>query len=150
MGSIDANRQRIEQFVAAFNGGDMAAAAAFFAIDGLNHGRRVGRAEIRAVFDDIQTRFPDVALTILNSVVEGDWVVVRCTYSGTHRGVGQLPVDGGMMIGVPPTGRAFAVQHLHMFLLERGEIKEHWANRDDVGMLTQLGILRPPLSAPTR
>jgi steroid delta-isomerase-like uncharacterized protein len=150
MRSNDANRRRIEEFVAVFNRGDMESAAAFFAADALNNGRSVGRAEIRAVLDDIQTRFPDVALTILNAVVEDNWVVVRCTYNGTHRGVGRLPVDGGMMIGVPPTGRAFAVQHLHMFLLEGGEIKEHWANRDDVGMLFQLGILRPPISAPSR
>jgi steroid delta-isomerase-like uncharacterized protein len=146
----EANRRRIEEWIGLFNRGDMASAAAFFAEDSLNNGRRVGRVDIRAVLNDIQTRFPDVKLTILNSVVEGDWVVVRCTYSGTHRGVGRLPVDGGMMVGVPATGRSFAVQHLHMFRLENGEIKEHWANRDDLGMIVQLGILPPPVPSAGR
>jgi len=77
-------------------------------------------------------------------VAEGEWVVLRCTYSGTHRGVGCLPVDGGMLVGVQPTGRSFEVQHIHMFHLPNGMIDEHFANRDNVGMMRQLGLLPPP------
>jgi predicted ester cyclase len=138
------NRRVVEEFVEAFNRHDREAASLPFARDCLNHGRVAGPEGLRAVLDDIFTRFPDIELTPLTWVVEGEWVTVRCTYGGTHRGVGRLPVDGGMLIGVPPTHRSFTVQHIHMFRLGDGKITEHWANRDDVDMMRQLGLVPPP------
>jgi SnoaL-like polyketide cyclase len=96
------------------------------------------------VLGEIKINFPDAKLTTLNSVAEGEWVVVRCTYSGTHRGTSRFPIDGGMLVGVQPTGRTFEVQHIHMYRVLDGEIAEHFANRDDVGMMRQLGLLPPP------
>lgn len=48
----------------------------------------------------IKINFPDAGITSLNSVAEGDWVVMRCNYSGRHRASARLPVDGGMLVGV--------------------------------------------------
>ena len=144
MTTTEANRAIAKQFHEAFNRGDLDAAAGFFSEDCHNHGRRVGRARVRMVLGEIKTNFPDARITILNSVAEADWVVVRCHYSGTHRGSARLPVDGGMLVGVPPTGRSFEVQHIHMFRIQNGKITEHFANRDDVGMMRQLGLIPPP------
>jgi predicted ester cyclase len=137
----DANRRVVQQWLDAFNRGDMAAAAAFFAEDTCNHGRPVGRKGILAVLKDIQTTFPDSRLIPLEIVAEGEWVVVRGASSGTHRGVGRIPVNGGMLVGVQPTGRHFEVQHIHMLQVRGGQIIEHFANRDDLGMMQQLGLL---------
>ena len=146
MDITEANRRIAEQCHEAFNRGDLDAAASYFAEDCRNHGRQVGRAGVRKVLGEIKTNFPDARLTILNSVAEGEWVVLRCTYSGTHRGMSRLPVDGGMLVGVQPTGRSFEVQHIHMYRVVDGKIAEHFANRDDVGMMRQLGLLPlPPL-----
>jgi predicted ester cyclase len=49
-----------------------------------------------------------------------------------------------MLVGVQPTGRAFEVQHIHMYRVLDGKIAEHFANQDDVGMMRQLGLLAPP------
>ena len=49
---------------------------------------------------DIQQTFPDVKLETIDVVAEGDWVVERGYFSGTHRGVGKLPVNGGLLAGV--------------------------------------------------
>ncbi|HXW91261.1 MAG TPA: ester cyclase [Terriglobales bacterium] len=54
-----------------------------------------------------------------------------------------FPVDGGMLVGVQPTGRTFEVQHIHMYRVLDGKIAEHFANRDDIGMMRQLGLLPP-------
>jgi steroid delta-isomerase-like uncharacterized protein len=140
----ETNRRIAEQFNEAFNRGDFDAAASCFAEDCRNHGRQVGRAGVRKVLAEIKTNFPDARLTTLNSVAEGEWVVVRCTYTGTHRGTSNFPVDGGMLVGVQPTGRTFEVQHMHMYRMLDGKIAEHFANRDDVGMMRQLGLLPPP------
>jgi predicted ester cyclase len=56
----------------------------------------------------------------------------------------RLPVDGGMLVGVQPTGRSFEVQHIHMYRVLEGKIAEHFASRDDVEMMRQLGLLPPP------
>jgi hypothetical protein len=42
----------------------------------------------------------------------------------------------------PPTQRVFAMTQSH-YRLEDGRIREHWANRDDLGMARQLGWLPP-------
>ena len=141
MDASNANLTLVQQQHEALNRGDVDAAAELFAEDYRNHGRQVGRARVRAILKDIQSTFPDVQLTILNSVVEGEWVVVRCTFSRTHRGVGRLPVNGGMLVGVQPTGMRFEVQHIHMYQVRNGKITEHFANRDDLGMMQQLGLL---------
>jgi predicted ester cyclase len=99
----ETNRSIAEQFHEAFNRGDLDAAASCFAEDCQNHGRKVGRAGVRTVLGEIKTNFPDAKLTTLKSVAEGEWVAVRCTYSGTHRGSSRFPVDGGMLVGVQPT-----------------------------------------------
>jgi predicted ester cyclase len=111
----------------------MAAAAAYFAEDTRNHGRPVGRMGLLAVLNDIQTTFPDVRFKVMDIVAEGEWVVVRGIVSGTHQGIGRLPVNGGMLVGVPPTRRHFEVQHIHMLQVHEGKIVEHFANRDDLG-----------------
>jgi steroid delta-isomerase-like uncharacterized protein len=147
MTTTEINRKVIEDWVELFNRGDIDGTIELFAEDGQNFGRPVGRDGVRVVLADIYTRFPDVKVTVHEWVADGDWIAFRATYSGTHRGVGRLPVDGGMLIGVPPTNRSFAVLHMHMFRLENGLIKEHWGARDDIGMMRQLGLL-PPAAPP--
>ena len=83
---------------------------------------------------------------ILDAVGVDDDVVIRARVSGTHRGVGRLPVNGALLVGVPPTGKSFVVQHIHWYRMKDGQIIDHKANRDDLGMLQQLGLL-PALEA---
>jgi predicted ester cyclase len=144
--ATETNRHVAHQFNEAFNRGDLDAAASCFTEDCQNHGRKVGRAGVLRVLGEIKTNFPDAKLTTLNSLAEGEWVVVRCAYGGTHRGTSHFPVDGGMLVGVQPTGRTFEVQHIHMYRVLDGKIAEHFASRDDVGMMRQLGLLPPPSS----
>jgi predicted ester cyclase len=127
----------IEAYHEAFNRGDLSATVAAFSDPTTNHGRSVPRARIRLVLEDIRTRFPGAKLQIEKIVAVNDQVIVRNTYSGTHLGVGSIPVDGGLLVGVPPTGKRFAVQVIHWFTL------------DDVGMMVQLGLITPPRPAAT-
>ncbi len=118
--------------------------ADFFAEHSINHGVPVTRDMVRAILQDISHTFPDVKMETINLVAEGEWVVGRYTFSGTHTGVGQHPfVHGGLLAGVPPTNKSFEVQHIHMFRLRDGQIVEHWANRDDVDKMRQLGLMIP-------
>jgi predicted ester cyclase len=128
------------------NRGDWQGAAALYAEDARNHGRPVGRAGIEKVLEDIYRTFPDWRMEIVDLVAAGDTVAVRCKVSGTHEGVGRIPVNGGMLVGAAPTHRHFEVQHIHWYTVRNGRIVEHYANRDDLDMMRQLGLL-PPLEA---
>ena len=44
---------------------------------------------------------------------------------------------------LPATGKTFAVTQSHWFRIDDGQITEHWANRDDLGMARQLGWIPP-------
>ena len=144
-GTVEERNLRVVQRMNdAFNRHDFDTAVACHAPEVDNHSQRVPRAVIAAIYRDILTRFPDVSIDVQDCLAQGNSVVVRWIYRGTHRGVGTLPVDGGQLVGVPPTGRSFAVQHLHWWTLEDGLIVAHRACRDDVGMLVQLGLLPEP------
>ena len=93
------------------------------------------------VWNDIYKTFPDCRFETEDIVEAGDSVVVRTKVRGTHLGTGEFPVNGGMLVGVEPTGKSFEVQHIHWYKLRYGEIFEHYANRDDIGMMQQLGLI---------
>ena len=142
MNKIEQNKVTIWQMFKAVEQKGFTAQTEFFADQVINHGTPVNRDMVRAIHQDILTTFPDVKLAPLNILAEGDWVVARCMFSGTHKGIGQDPfVHEGLLAGVPPTGKSFKTQHIHMFRMKDGLIIEHWAARNDVGMARQLGLL---------
>jgi len=140
------NQEVVRRYYEAINRGDAQAAAGEFAEDAKNFGRPVGRKGIEDRLVDIFTTFPDWKMEILETVASGDVVVVRCRVSGTHRGVCTMPLNG-MPVGVAPTGKRFEVTHMHWHTLRDGKIAEHYANRDDLGMLRQIGLL-PSIAPP--
>ncbi len=141
------NRAIIREHVDRINREGPKAAAEGFA-EGLTHqGHPVTRESRVRVLEDIFNTFPDYHSEILEMVAEGDSVVVRSRVSGTHRGVGKLAVNGGMLVGVPPTQKRFEVETIHWYKLRDGKIVEHYAGRDDVGMMRQLGLV-PEIGLP--
>ena len=133
------NRALVRQHHEKRNAGNWRAAAQDYAEDAANHGRPVGREGFLRVFEDIYTTFPDWTMQIEEMAVEGDNVVVRCRVSGTHRGIARLSLNGGRLIGVEPSGNHFEVWHIHWYKVRDGMIVDHYAVRDDLGMMAQLG-----------
>ncbi|MCW2750793.1 MAG: hypothetical protein JWR83_1903 [Aeromicrobium sp.] len=146
MSEVDSNIEVIRRHHTMLNAGDVEAALPAIAEDCRNHGLPGGRQRFEAVLRDIQGTFPDWNVEILDAIGVDDDVVIRANVSGTHRGVGRLPVNGALLVGVPPTGKSFVVQHIHWYRMKGGQIIDHRASRDDLGMLQQLGIV-PGLTA---
>ena len=65
-------------------------------------------------------------------IAEGDTVVVYCTFHARHT---------GDFMGLAPTNRPVAVRQVHIVRFQDGKGIEHWAVRDDLGLLRQLGAL---------
>ena len=72
---------------------------------------------------------------ICSVTAEGDRVVARGRLGGTHR---------GPFLGAPPTGRAFSIGWIAVYRVEGGKIAERWLQGDDLGMMLQLGLMKPP------
>ena len=134
----------------AINRGEIARAAADYAETFLNNGNPIDRARVQSIIADNAQTFPDWKMKIDRLVAQGDQVVALITVSGTHMGVSQRPVNGGLYLGVPATGKRFSVLHTHWFVLEDGKITEHRATRDDLGMSRQLGLLPPAPARPPK
>jgi len=99
-------------------------------------GRVRGPQAMRANVEWLQAQFPDLHMTIEAVISDGDTVVVRILSEGTNLGA----LNGV----VPPTGKRFIARLSHWFRVVDGKLVEHWATRDDLTAMLQLGVLRPP------
>lgn len=76
--------------------------------------------------------FPDLYHTIEDVIVEDDKVAVRFILHGTHL---------GELSGIPATGRSIEVQAIAMLEARDGKVTHLDVGFDQMGMLTQLGVL---------
>lgn len=141
------NKEIVRRHLDLINRGDWKAAAEFFANDVRHQGITRGKSVLADNLQDIFTTFPDWRMEIVDMAADGDAIVVRCRVSGTHRGVAKRRVNGGLLVGVQPTGKHFEVQHMHWYILRGGKIIDHFASRDDLGMMQQLGLLPTGLAS---
>ncbi len=79
--------------------------------------------------------FPDSYFTVEDMVAEGDKVVTRKTFHGTHE---------GEFIGIPPSGRAVSMGLIDIVRISDGKVVEHWSMGDSLGMMQQLGVIPQP------
>jgi steroid delta-isomerase-like uncharacterized protein len=132
-------RFAVERVEALFNRGELHRVEEFVTEDFVNHeawpGEDPGYEGFRLRLRRLREAIPDIHMEVEDVIAEGDTVAYRATLSGTHRGT---------LMGMAPTGRAFRVQHMHWLRMRDGRSSEHWAVRDDLGMLQQLGIIPEP------
>ena len=98
-------------------------------------GRVNGPQAMRGTVEWLLKQFPDLHFTVEAIVAEGDLVAVRLLGEGTNL---------GPMGPVPPTGKRFSSRSSHWFRIADGKLAEHWATRDDLTAMMQLGLVQPP------
>jgi len=94
-------------------------------------------AVLRFLIDVLRLRYE-----IHDVVADGDRVAVRATAYGVHN------TDH---LGVPATGRPYAMPAMHLYRGEGGRLAEHWGVRDELTVLQQVGAIPtapPPALAP--
>lgn len=128
------NKAIVRRFVEEFKtGGDETVAddlrSPHFVNHSAPHGTPNGPEGGRQLFRALRTAFPDLWVEIEDMVAEGDKVVTRQTFHGTHR---------AEWLGVPATGRAVQWAVIDIIVLEDGKLAEHWAVADFHGLLGQL------------
>lgn len=87
---------------------------------------------VKQIVSAVRRGFPDVHFTVEDVIAEGDKVVGRWTFRGTHQ---------GDFMGILPTGRKVSVMGIAIYRIARGKIAEAWVAWDSLGLLQQLGAV---------
>lgn len=98
-------------------------------------GQGPGLAGLKDVLRGMRTAFPDMHWKIEEQIAEGDKVLTRFDWTGTHQGT---------FLGVPATGRPVKVWGMVIDRLEGGKIKDTRILMDALGLMMQLGVIPPP------
>jgi predicted ester cyclase len=123
---------------------DPRALAAYVHPDVIDHSRPPGIAPgvegVGQQFDGFRAALSDFRAEVLDMVCEGDKVVTRKVFHGTHT---------GDLLGIAPTGNEVAIHVIDIVRVRAGQIVEHWNCVDRLGLLAQLGVVPNAASAPT-
>lgn len=133
--STEGNKLVVRQFIEeVLNKRNVEAAGEYFAEDMVElvpfPGQGPGLAGLKEVLRGLHAAFPDMHWTIEEQIAEGDQVMSRFTWSGTH---------SGSFMGMPATGRRVSVWGMVIDRLAGGKVKETRLLMDGLGMMRQLG-----------
>ena len=123
------------------NKGHLAVADELLAADYVNHdfpAPAPGAEGFKLVTTMFRSAFPDIVVTLEDEFADGDRVVTRGVFVGTHT---------GDFMGIPATGRAVSIKYLDIWRLENGKAKENWVQMDLLGLMQQLGVVPAPEQA---
>jgi len=120
-----------------FNQGKFEMADEIYAKDFVNHGvtRDVGIKEDQEAARGWKLAFPDLKMTVVKEIAEGDLVTVLWTGTGTNTGEGN---------GLPATGKKLQGRGITIWRIVNGKITEEWSEFDQLRMMKQLGLLPEP------
>ena len=76
--------------------------------------------------------FSDINVETLSVGVDGDELWVHSIFTGTHT---------GEFMGIPATGRSVSLAMMDRVKVRDDKAVEHWGVSDDLGMMTQLGVV---------
>jgi predicted ester cyclase len=131
------NKQIIREFTRIFkNEHNFDGVAHLFDTKGFIHHFRAslpaGFEGLRQVGIMMNGAFPDVVVTEEDLIASGDRVVERSSAVGTHK---------GSMMGEKSTNGRVAWSEIHIYRVQDGKIREHWAEIAMMELLQQVGVL---------
>ncbi len=138
--SVAATRDLVARFYEAFDSGDLESAVSIASADvemidpGL--GAVHGTASFREYLETLKRAVPDARAVIERVHDAGDAVIVEGRFVGTFTGPLASP-DGDL----PPTGAAVDLRFADVTTARDGEITSYHTYYDQLGLLTQLGLM---------
>jgi steroid delta-isomerase-like uncharacterized protein len=98
-------------------------------------GQGPGLEGLKDTLRGMRSAFPDLYFSVEEQMADGDKVLTRFEWTGTHR---------GEFVGIPATGRSVKVWGMVIDRLEDSRIKETRIIMDMLGLMMQLGVFPPP------
>jgi ketosteroid isomerase-like protein len=132
MNDPESNKMVVQQYVQAFNRGDMDGLRSLFAPDALIWGV-LGFGSV----DDAMPIWRELCsgismrLSVEGIIGEGDTVAVRFRETGTFK---------GPFRGKEPTGKSYDIVAMEWFVLRDGKIVRRWGARDSASISRQIGM----------
>jgi predicted ester cyclase len=124
----------VEEMFRRQQAGDSAVIDDLVAADMVNHAAGPqGREGLRLILRTIDDDLGPVTAEQHHLIGEGDLVAQHLTVHGTHR-ASTMP----LLAEAPVSGRPAAWEFIHIWRVVDGVIVEHWACRDDMGLVEQL------------
>ena len=118
------------------NKGNLAACDDLVALDFVEldplPGQAQGREGLKQVIAMLRRAFPGLVWTVAEQVVEGDKVVSRFVWRGTHRGA---------FFGVPPTGRPVTLPGMVIDRIAMGKMQDSRLLMDTSSLMQELGAI---------
>src|SRR5205809_8141382 len=132
---LTSNKQLIQRFITeVLNRQNPAAMDELVAEDFVEQvpfpGQGLGREGLRQTLAAFFAAFPDMRWQTHEQIAEGDTVVTRFSFTGTHR---------GEFLGVPPSGRPVDVWGVVIDKIRDGRMADSRIIMDVMGMLRQMG-----------
>jgi steroid delta-isomerase-like uncharacterized protein len=130
--SEERNKQVVQEYVEAFNRGDMEALSRLFTPDALVYGvLGWGNLDVVVpVWEELHNAFA-ITLQIEAMVAEGDTVAVCYTERGT---------SVGAFRGQAATGKSYEIVAMEWFIFQNGLIHRRWGARDSAAQSRQMGL----------
>ena len=91
-----------------------------------------GREGVKAFVKMFRDAFADLKATTVAVIEEGDEAWMHSTVAGTHT---------GEFMGIAPTNKKFEITVFDRVKFKDGKAIEHWGAEDDLGLMTQLGVV---------
>ena len=132
---LEENKAIASKFFRMLELGDPSMADEIVAADYYNHDApdpSISLEGFKQFVTSFKKAIPDARLNMEYQVAEGDKVVSRYTWNGTHQ---------GEFYGVPATGRQASWTATATFRIADGKIHEAWLNWDQWGLMQQLGVI---------
>jgi len=86
----------------------------------------------KGIYQELDSTWGDWHNNIDEMIADGNRVMVRWTFSGTHQ---------GEFFGLQATGKKISYSGINIFCIENGRIAEVWDIYDRLWMWQQLGVL---------
>lgn len=129
------SRSVVDELADRLDQGDQAAIDDLISVDMVNHASSLqGREGIKQILQTIDVDLGPTSVERHLTLAEGDLVTTQTTLHGHHR-ASTMP----LLTGAPVSGNAVSWEFIHIWRVSAGQIVEHWACRDDVGLLAQVG-----------
>jgi steroid delta-isomerase-like uncharacterized protein len=98
-------------------------------------GQRQGREGLKEVIAGLRSAFPDIHWVAEEVIAEGEKVVTRFAWTGTH---------AGTFLGVPATGKRVRVTGVVIDRLDANKMADSRILMDNLSLMQQLGALPMP------
>jgi predicted ester cyclase len=128
----DENRELLGRYVEMWNAADGVDESLFHPQAVVPHVPvPMGAKGAQALVATYRTAFPDLRVSVEDTVAEGDLVAARLRKSGTHQ---------GPLFAIPATGRSVNFEELIVLKVADGRILATWFEDDQMAMMQQLGL----------